>query len=138
MFCDDDTFVFPARVESMLAQLDPNRSLYIGFDFPIPHWSTTIGGMSGGAGFVLSRSTYQRLCAYIRTAENPWVSMYTDVSIANWLLVQLHDVEKVIDYRFRPRVCQFPEQFRYAFTFHYVTPDLMKDYYQKMKTLGGS
>lgn len=135
VFCDDDTFVFPRRIEAALASANPDERLYIGYEFPK---SNPPGGMSGGAGFVLSRACYTSLCEYIRTEPSPWVSTYTDVSMAVWLLTRLSGVRKQIDTRFHPFQCKSDLEFRNAFTFHYVTPADMIRYYAKMESSGGS
>lgn len=128
VFCDDDTFVFPKRLKRALSALSPKRNLYIGYEFP----DASEPAMSGGAGFVLSRNAYTQLCSYIRSANNEdvWVSTYTDISVSKWLqhTVQL---EKIIDSRFHPYACKTNEDFKHAFTFHYISPSDMSIYYSK-------
>lgn len=132
VFVDDDTFVFPQRMKNMLSTKNPNDPLYIGYEFPNP---TDHGGMSGGAGFVLSKNTYTQLRNYLRTTEDVWISMYTDVSMATWLLARLSGIQKIIDYRFHPFQCNSDLEFRDALTFHYVNPYTMVEYYQRMMNL---
>lgn len=130
VLCDDDTYVFTERLEEMLRTKNPDESLYIGYEFPV---ANPPGGFSGGAGIVLSRTAYTQLCEYLRSTDDVWISSYTDVSMAVWMLERLEGVQKVIDYRFYPRMCDTDEEFRTAFTFHYVTPEKMYEYYRKMK-----
>lgn len=130
VFCDDDTFVFPDRIANSLRTLDPAEPLYIGYEFP---GVKSPGGLSGGAGFILSRSSYLKLCEYIRTGTDVWVSTYTDVSMAVWLLERMQGVRKITDNRFHPFKCKSPSEFRQALTFHYVTPEDMSEYYQRVR-----
>lgn len=126
VFCDDDTFVFPSRLEAFLQTKNPDDSLYIGYEFP---GCDPPGGLSGGAGFVLSRTAYTQLCSYLRSTDDVWVSTYSDVSISIWLLKRMTGVRKLEDSRFHPRLCWTPHEFQSAFTFHYVTPDKMYQYH---------
>jgi hypothetical protein len=128
VFCDDDTFVFPDRISDYLKQLNPNESFYIGYEFP---GMKPPGGLSGGAGFVLSRESYSKLCEHVRGSKNIWVSTYTDVSMRIWLLERMQGVKKIVDYRFHPSKCTSDMEFRTAFTFHYVTPEEMIVYDSK-------
>jgi hypothetical protein len=132
VFCDDDTFVFPERIGGTLSVLNPEEPLYIGYEFPE---CEPPGGLSGGAGFVLSRATYLKLCDYIRSTKDVWVSTYTDVSMRVWLLERIEGIRKVIDTRFYPRKCMSDLEFMSAFTFHYVTPDEMVRYSQTQNKL---
>ena len=67
MFIDDDTFVFPKRVEKYLGKFDCNDALYIGFV-----WSHIEGlrFMSGGAGFFFTKSTYKLMKNFLLKKEN--------------------------------------------------------------------
>ena len=67
MFIDDDTFVFPNRVEQFLARLDPSDPLYVG-----NAWSHIAGlrFMSGGAGFFLTKSAYTMLRQFLKDDVN--------------------------------------------------------------------
>ena len=132
VFCDDDTFVFPDRMSAMLSSLNPKESLYIGYEFA---GMKPPGGLSGGAGFVLSRECYLRLCDYIRGTKDVWESTYTDVSMRIWLLERMQGVKKIVDYRFHPDKCKSYEDFQTAITFHYITPEEMVKYHLKNSTM---
>jgi len=62
MFIDDDTFVFPDRVEQYLNRLDPTIPSYVG-----AMWShiPDLLFMSGGAGFFLSKPAYKMLREFL-------------------------------------------------------------------------
>lgn len=135
VFCDDDTFVFPERIRDLLAGLNSEDPLYIGYEFPDHN---PPGGFSGGAGIVLSRATYSKLCDYIRTNQDVWISTYTDVSMAIWLLERIKGIQKVIDTRFHPEKCKSDAEFQSAFTFHYITPDEMIQYSERIGKTSGS
>jgi len=67
MFIDDDTFVFPKRIEQYLPTLDKTEPIYFGF-----RWSHIEGlrYMSGGAGFFLTKSSYNMLRTFLLIEES--------------------------------------------------------------------
>jgi hypothetical protein len=78
VFCDDDTYLFPERLEPLLG--DPSRPQCIGMlarkpDLP-PY-------MAGGPGFLLSSAAVAYLPEACRTI--PIQSLYSDVMIGIWL-----------------------------------------------------
>lgn len=122
MFVDDDTFVYTERVNEYLKQFNPDERLYIGYrDLPT-------SAMSGGAGFILSRSAYIAICEYLRKTEDAWVSKYTDVSMLSWLRC-IEYVRPISDNRFHAKNATSIEEQKMAFTFHYVSPNHMYMYY---------
>ena len=83
-FMDDDTFIFTERLQQLLLNYDKNQPLYIGhrcenYSFPIY--------MSGGSGFLLTKSLYLKLIDYIRATpeQELLVSIYGDYLIGLWL-----------------------------------------------------
>jgi hypothetical protein len=83
-FMDDDTFIFTDKLKTFISQYDKNEPLYIGnicrnYNFPIY--------MSGGAGFLMTKSLYLSIVQYIReTPEHElFQSIYGDLSIGLWL-----------------------------------------------------
>jgi hypothetical protein len=83
-FMDDDTFIFTERLQQLLLTYDKNQPLYIGhrcenYSFPIY--------MSGGSGFLLTKSLYLKLIDYIRATpeQELLVSIYGDYLIGLWL-----------------------------------------------------
>lgn len=124
VFCDDDTFVFTDRLEAYLAPFDSSKRLCIGYEQVHPDLRT----MSGGAGFVLSRSCFQAIQGYIRSTpvKNIRVSHYTDISMTLWLQ-QFHPIN-IHEPRFHTGVHSTEEEIKSAFTFHYVSQDLFDLY----------
>lgn len=83
VFADDDTFMFPRRLETLLKTLDPSQGLYIGSP-----WNDGWEFMSGGAGFVVSRPLFEKLKEYTNsTPDNELhTSRYSDVTFGSWVL----------------------------------------------------
>jgi hypothetical protein len=87
MFIDDDTFVFPKRIEQYLPTLEKSEPIYFGF-----RWSHIEGlrYMSGGAGFFLTKSTYNMLRGYLSVNENTLLRckeqpVNGDVTVGVWI-----------------------------------------------------
>lgn len=83
-FIDDDTFINVDNLHNLLNTYNKKESLYIGHicdNYSPPFY------MSGGAGFLLTKSTYFSLLEYIRTTSNDklLISIYGDLSIGCWL-----------------------------------------------------
>jgi hypothetical protein len=87
VFIDDDAFVFHERMVKELEQHNPSEALYIGN--PLFHLHPLVF-MSGGAGFILSKPTYQSLKEYVRKTDletlrkgrDMWAG---DVSVGQWI-----------------------------------------------------
>lgn len=124
VFVDDDTFVYPDRLAAYLEGFDPTQRYYMGYRFPI----SASGGMSGGAGIVLSRPTYTAVCETLRTQAPERSSLYTDESLCAWVKT-VPDVQFVSDDRFHWRSAGSVEEQRTAFTFHYASPALQHLYF---------
>jgi|688.fasta_scaffold35107_6 hypothetical protein len=85
-FIDDDTFININNLHNLLESYDCNEKLYIGrlcMNYSPPFY------MSGGAGFILSKSLYFSLITYIRdrdTNDNDLLqSIYGDLSVGLWI-----------------------------------------------------
>jgi hypothetical protein len=128
IFVDDDTFVYPRRLEAYLEQYDPSALYYIGRRIS----SSSETSMSGGAGFVLSRGAYTRVCELIRTQTLPRVSTYGDLTVHYWLK-HLQYVQAITDGRFNWKNATSLEEQDTAFTFHYVSPSQMRSYFTERK-----
>lgn len=79
---DDDTFLFPKRLETYLSSLDPTKPLYVG----TPWDAFGVHYMSGGAGCCLSRDLFRRLQEYTRSQPDSalHISLYSDVCLGQW------------------------------------------------------
>jgi hypothetical protein len=82
VFVDDDTFVFPDRLESYLSTLDSTSSLYVGAPCN-DGWTY----MSGGAGFAVSHPLMARLRDYAQTTDlvSLHVAHYSDKTFGHWV-----------------------------------------------------
>jgi hypothetical protein len=87
MFIDDDTFVFPKRIEQYLPTLDKSEPIYFGF-----RWSHIEGlrYMSGGAGFFLTKQTYTMLREFLKIKEHTLLRskqqpINGDVTVGVWI-----------------------------------------------------
>lgn len=92
VFVDDDTFVFPQRLEGYLATLDATSPLYVGYT--LDH-EPSGPFMSGGAGFAMTRSLYRQVQAHVQshTVDELVVHIGSDVCIARWMQSPIfHDV----------------------------------------------
>jgi hypothetical protein len=118
VFADDDTFMFPERLNALLFTLNPNRSLYVG-----SHCNDEWLYMSGGAGFVVSRTLFERLREYTRSQPDKalHVAKYSDKSFGDWVFKcgGMH----IVDERFHGNYSEtFAES---CISCHYVTKDGM-------------
>lgn len=116
-FMDDDTFIFTDRLNEFISKFDKNEPLYIGnrcenYSFPIY--------MSGGAGFLLTKSLYISLIEFIRkNPENELLkSIYGDLSIGLWL-TNLN--KKVIEINtFNKTLHKNEDELNACISFHYL------------------
>ena len=53
---DDDSYIFMENLRNLLAPMDPDQKIYIGHAFRSRSGGTW---MSGGAGYILSRATFE-------------------------------------------------------------------------------
>jgi hypothetical protein len=81
VFADDDTFIFPQRLEAYLSTFDKSQPLYIG-RLGYDGWEF----MSGGAGFIVSNPLFKKIKEYTNTTsdKNLLVSRYSDLSFGHW------------------------------------------------------
>lgn len=123
VFVDDDTFVFPHRLRSLLRQNHPSEKLYIGklLDGPIPT-------MSGGAGFVLSSSLFSEMQTYVKTNDIVLDHMWSDVTVGQWAMAL--SAKYVWDKRFNSQPHTREGNVNTAITFHYVDEPLFRQYFQ--------
>jgi hypothetical protein len=87
MFIDDDTYVFPNRVEQYLANYDKTAPLYIG-----SIWThlKNLRFTSGGAGFFITHNTYNKIKRHLSVDENTKIryidnEIYGDVTFGLWV-----------------------------------------------------
>ena len=126
VFVDDDTFVFPRRLEEYLRGLDKEKPQYVGrlLDWPIYF-------MSGGAGFCLNAAAYRRLRAYLLETPREKVAMEQngDVTMGAWIEAA-GGIDKVDSRLFNGCIATHHESspIEEAITYHYVTKELFEEY----------
>jgi hypothetical protein len=106
-FIDDDTFVFPKRLETFLQRYDPAEKVYIGR--PV-----TNNYMDGGAGFLISKPVYEHLCN--RTNEK--TSIYGDVCIGSWIGNVAKKISNSTEFQHTKHTHE--KQLRDCITFHWL------------------
>ena len=90
---DDDTYVFHDRLKRLLANYSPN--LLISMGCILDHVDKELFRYtSGGAGTVLSKTLYKKVCTYVRTCPNPIIHWCSDICVGKWLLDIKKDAEK--------------------------------------------
>ena len=127
-FMDDDTFVFPKRLNNFVMNYNKEDSLYIGnrcknYSFPIY--------MSGGGGFLLTKSLYFSLIDYIRnTPEDTLLtSIYGDYLIGLWLTnINKKTIEVDI---FNSSIHKNDSQLENYISFHYLKTKEEYEFYDK-------
>ena len=126
VFPDDDTFIFPERLNKLLEGLDPNKSTYVGRELTWP-----IMYMSGGAGFALSRSAYSALREYLLVTPREKLEFHEsgDVTMGVWLK-WIDGLERVNSNLFNGSSHTHGESstMDVAISYHYVTEELFKVY----------
>lgn len=87
MFIDDDTYVFPNRVEQYLARFDKKIPIYCG-----SMWShqKNLRFMSGGAGFFITKPVYLLLIEHLKIESNtvkrqPTAETNGDATFGIWI-----------------------------------------------------
>jgi hypothetical protein len=126
VFVDDDTFVFPRRLEAFLSGFDAAKPLYIG---RLLDWPTYF--MSGGAGFCLSAAAYAQLRTYLLETARAELQfeLNGDVTMGVWILAN-PVIERVNSRRFNGCIATHHEScpLEDGITYHYVTKELFEEY----------
>ena len=117
-FIDDDTFINVDNLHNLLQTYDKEEPYYIGrlcTNYNPPFH------MSGGAGFLLSRSLYLSLIEYIRnTPENKlMVSINGDLSLAIWLK-NINNKKVINNNNFHPTKHTADTDLTNFISFHYL------------------
>jgi len=124
VFVDDDSFVFPKRLENYLNGLDTSLPLYVGHTLTYP-----ITFMSGGGGFCLTRTAYKGLRDYFLNTDKKEITFETngDVSMGAWINL-IPNIKLINSNNFNgsPHTHGESTKTDVAFTYHYVTEELFK------------
>jgi hypothetical protein len=125
-FMDDDTFIFPERLNKFVMNYNKDDPLYIGhrcenYSFPI--------FMSGGAGFLLTKPLYLSLVEYIRNTPEKelLVSIYGDYLMGLWL----SNIEKqvICNKLFYPTTHNNDYELNNCISFHYLKTEEQYKFY---------
>ncbi len=128
-FIDDDTFLNIKNLHNLLQKYNSEESLYIGSScrgYNPPFY------MSGGAGFVLSKSLYLKLLNFIRNTEDNILlqSIYGDLSVGLWI----KNIENVIfcnNNNFHPVKHSNENELQDFISFHYLKSFEDFEFYNK-------
>jgi hypothetical protein len=127
-FCDDDTYIYHSRLLNKIKEFDPEDKFYIG----APLYSYSVNYMSGGAGFVLTRTLYNEVRKYIRSNYDKipiWLN--GDVTMGKWIL-NVSDVKHVNLKQFMSGETHIKNThcpLETAISYHYVTQEFFTYYF---------
>ena len=118
---DDDTYVYHDRISTLLSTYSPTDSISIGH--VLDHIQHTEWGLylSGGAGTVLSRTTYNKICDFLSVKErhaevHHWCA---DICLGLWLkscgVQMIHNHQFHTD-TYRPGI----DLLEHSITFHHL------------------
>ena len=126
VFVDDDTFVFPKRLQNYLDELDASLPLYVGHLLTYP-----TDFMSGGAGFCLTKLAYKGLRDYLLNTDINYIQfdINGDVTMGLWTKF-IPNLNLINSNKFNgsPHTHGDSTTTDVAFTYHYVTEELFKTY----------
>jgi hypothetical protein len=150
VFIDDDTFVFPLRINKFLSNFNENQNIYIG---NILTHLREMEYMSGGAGFIISKPTYLLIKEFISTSpmssiqKKYYEQFYGDVSFGIWVKLineklnignkteteteKKEPIRLVHSSYFNQNNHNSIEQLKTDITFHYVTTKEKFEFYNK-------
>jgi hypothetical protein len=142
VFIDDDTFVYPNRLENFLDNFNKTNHLYIGY--LLTHLRE-LNYMSGGAGFVISHPTYLLIKNFINNScinyiqHKYYEQIYGDVSFGIWIKLinemllteKKEPIQLVGNLNFQPNIHNNVEQLNECITFHYVNSKEQFEFYEQ-------
>jgi hypothetical protein len=134
IFIDDDTFVFPNRIEKMINEnrYNPKDNIYVGkiLDHIQYEWGLY---MSGGAGYIVSRNLYEHFLKIVReeTHEKIFRHWCDDLCIGLWILeiAKFEPVTTINNDDFHIEMNESEESLYKAITFHHLKKKEHYDYY---------
>jgi hypothetical protein len=132
VFIDDDTFVFPNRIEKMIKEnkYNPNDNIYVGkiLDHIEADWGLY---MSGGAGYIISRNIYEHFLEIVRegTHEKIFRHWCDDLCIGLWIqeLAKTQKVLTINNNDFYIELNESEDDIYKAITFHHLK---QKEHYE--------
>lgn len=129
-FMDDDTFLYVDRLYKFIQNYndDKNKKYYIGNrckHMSYPNY------MSGGAGFLLSKSLYTSLVTYIKNTEenNLLISINGDLCMGYWL-TNIIDKEIIDTDLFNPQMHRNDDELNDCISFHYLKTEENYKFYK--------
>jgi hypothetical protein len=131
-FPDDDTFIFPNRLEKLLQDYDCNKNIYLGkvLDHIKNQWCYY---MSGGAGYLLSKSLYKELLQYVHSCSVHHLHFHyaDDLCIGMWIvhIAKSKEVFMINNNDFHTLNHKNNEELKTAITFHEVRDESLYSFY---------
>jgi hypothetical protein len=134
VFMDDDTFVFTDRMADFLSNFDSSVNYYIGKELDHIKKDFCLY-MSGGAGYVMSKSLFILLQSHIKNNGIEFSNKHWCEDLTVGLLIQelVHIHNNIIllnDDRFHVGVHQNAEEIPSAITFHNVREEEQFNFYK--------
>ena len=136
VFMDDDTFVFTDRLRDFLLKIDSTANYYIGRELDHIKKDFCLY-MSGGAGYIISRSLFILLQSHIKNkgiefSNKHWCEDLT-IGLLIQELVNIHNNNIILlnDDRFHVGIHQTEEEIENAITFHNVREEEQFTFYTK-------
>lgn len=82
---DDDTYIVTDRLPALLVPYDPTQCVSMGK--VLDHIKQEyFEYYSGGAGTILSRALFDKVCAHVRAHQNPIIHWCADICLGKWLI----------------------------------------------------
>lgn len=154
LFCDDDTFVDVNKIKNLLSKYDPRKNICIfskcvlnkdGTDMygnQTGFLMNTIKGEeaflpvihpAGGAGFILSKKTVELIKGYLKNNSKIGYCYKADVAFAFWInKVYPEYIHNDMLFGNNPKHYNHTkEDIKNSITYHYVSPELMYELYNK-------
>jgi len=134
VFMDDDTFVFTDRMADFLSNFDSSVNYYIGKELDHIKKDFCLY-MSGGAGYVMSKSLFILLQSHIKNNGIEFSNKHWCEDLTVGLLIQelVHIHNNIIllnDDRFHVGVHQNEQEIQSAITFHNVREEEQFNFYK--------
>ncbi len=102
-FCDDDTFVFTAKLYAYLLPINADAYIMSGFKggtFSLHNLDIT--WCSGGAGIALNINCIKKIWCFLMNVPRPLITHETDISLAIWATMATDNLTVIDNKKFSP------------------------------------
>lgn len=135
IFIDDDTFIFPNRMENLLQNYKSTDFYYIGNQ--LDHIKNThCLYTSGGAGYAISNALYSKIYSYVHThgINGSYLHWCDDLCIGLWVqdISKTEKVHQLHNDLFHLGIHNNDNELQNAITFHKVMDEAQFLFYQKI------